>query len=156
MPSAADNVENYRAGRALYAVQCTGCHGEAGKGVAEARRIDLEQTEFLAPWALTLLCTHALWLHQENDSDVQIRFDPSTRAGSYAVQAGLYELLDAERPPGAPATNDTLTAPLTQVTKEDQIPSCAAAITSLLRLAIGPFSSVPSAPTLSSFSRFEK
>lgn len=93
--------------------------------VSDQLVIDMTRSQFVAPWALVLFSTYALWLGEEHGVDVRVQFDPTTKAGSYAVQAGLYELLGVPRPAGSRLTPEEITAPLTQVQREADIPNVA-------------------------------
>jgi hypothetical protein len=96
--------------------------------------IDLSRCAFLAPWALTLTSCYALWLGEEFGIDVRIRINPETRAGSYAIQAGLFELLESPRPDGSPSTYHSRTTPLTQIRTSKDIPSFAASVLTVLQI----------------------
>ncbi len=96
--------------------------------------IDLSKCEFIAPWALTLFTLYAIWLGEEKGADVRIRIDPESRVGAYAIQAGLFELLETERPVGALATHTSRTTPLVQIKNSKDVPAFAASVTALLRI----------------------
>lgn len=96
--------------------------------------VDTSQAVFLAPWAVTLLCAYSLWLGDSFGCHVSIRHDPTTRVGGYLIAAGLYELLDAPRPANYLITDDSHTAPLTQITTSSEIPPFVSQVTALLQI----------------------
>lgn len=103
--------------------------------VADELLIDMSGCDFLAPWALVLFSTYALWLGEERGVEATIRFSPATAGGTYAVQAGLYELLGVGRPAGSRGTSEAITAPLRQVQKETDIPVVVKGLVQVLRIS---------------------
>ncbi|MEW5930409.1 MAG: DUF4325 domain-containing protein [Gemmatimonadota bacterium] len=101
---------------------------------AEEVVIDWSECEFLAPWALVLFTAYAMWLWEEHDTDVRIRLDPSSRTGRYAIQAGLYELLEAPRPAGTAGLIHPNTAPLTEIRTARDVTSFANRVIELLQI----------------------
>ena len=84
--------------------------------------IDLKRSEFLAPWALTMFALYGLWLSEERGVDVRVQLDPGTRAGAYAVKAGLLELFDTIRPEELAELEDTRMAGLMRIKSSSDNP----------------------------------
>ena len=97
--------------------------------------IDLKRSEFLAPWALTMFALYGLWLSEERGVDVRVQLDPGTRAGAYAVKAGLLELFDTIRPEELAELEDTRMAGLMRIKSSSDIPEFANSVMELLSLA---------------------
>src|SRR5437762_12434260 len=50
--------------------------------------LNLKNTNFLAPWALTLLGAYAAWLKHKR-KDVRVELNSQSYSGAFAIQAGL-------------------------------------------------------------------
>lgn len=96
--------------------------------------LDFRRVDFVAPWAITLFALHALWLREQHGSQIEICLDHSQQAGRYLVQAGVFDLLNLERPVGIPNLSEARTAPLTRIQKSQDVPSFAKSVMSLLQI----------------------
>jgi hypothetical protein len=96
--------------------------------------LDFSRAAFLAPWAITLFALHALWLREESGNQVKVWLDPSTQAGRYLAQAGLFELLDLPRPSDIPDLSEGRMARLTRIQHSQDIPLFAKAVMGLLQI----------------------
>jgi hypothetical protein len=96
--------------------------------------LDFSKCQFIAPWALVLFTTYAIRLGDDLGVDVTMRIDGRTRAGSFIIQAGLFELLGHERPEGSLSTVESRTTRLTQIRTSKDIPPFATSATALLAI----------------------
>jgi len=96
--------------------------------------LNLEGSQFLAPWALTLFCQYALEIANANGVTVRLKLDPSTEAGRYAVRAGLFELFGSARPDEFSSIDSSRLVPLARIHKSSEIPAFANGVISLLEI----------------------
>lgn len=93
--------------------------------------LDISKSEFLAPWAVCLYAQYFLHLREVHASRISLIADTSSRAGRYAISAGLGELLD----PGKyrmPFAIDKNMAPLKRIVKSEELPPFADEVIRLL------------------------
>lgn len=96
--------------------------------------LDLEEAEFIAPWALSLFCHYGLSISEEHDITVRVKIDPETQAGLYAIRAGLFEVFEAERPEAYSDEGSSRIVPLTRIRKSVDIPTFANGVITLLNI----------------------
>jgi hypothetical protein len=103
----------------------------ANKGKAT---IDMTESSFLAPWAVTLFGIYSLWLMEQQGCTLDVRVDPTTRSGSYVIQSGLFDLLGLVTPSGFTIIDDSRTATLHRVEQSSDIPVFAESVMELLKV----------------------
>ena len=93
--------------------------------------LDFRNVEFIAPWAICLYGAYACWMREEYKCEIQIKGNPTTRAGSYIARSGLPDLVRAAFPP-VDAVVDQKTIQLSKITTSNSISPLAGEILKLL------------------------
>ena len=96
--------------------------------------LNLKNTEFLAPWALTLIGAYAVLLKHKKKV-VMVELNPRSDSGAYAIQAGLLDLLGLPRPAdtGPPDANKR-TVSLALIRTSAEIPGFSKRVMDLLAI----------------------
>ena len=95
--------------------------------------LDFRRVNFIAPWAICLFSSYALWLRTVKRKKVKVLVNPRTVAGNYIVQSGMLDLLEQGGELATTDANERI-AKICQIQRSDQIPKFVSEIMSLLMI----------------------
>ncbi len=82
--------------------------------------LDFRKVEFIAPWAVCLYAAYTYWMREKYQCEIQIKGNPTTRAGAYIARSGLADLVRATFPE-MDSVVDQKTVRLSKITTSNSI-----------------------------------
>lgn len=96
-------------------------------------QINFDACDFIAPYAVTLFASYALWLREVKRCHLSIKASPNTVAGNYLVQSGFLDLMGQDSFPLATPKSDRAVK-LTRISTSSEIPSFTSSVMDILQI----------------------